>query len=163
MKRRIYPTCLLMIFLMSNAYSRGPATSGNYLAGAKGTPVEADSPKRIPSENDAGFLDYLPVWTTSHCQNQDHPQLTVQNLTFINGNSKGEEVYDGGGAIFFVSHDRTGKNVTGFPGKAVHNGFISVQPIRSQSLTRNNRLRPWNCFQFRISPFGSEGSIPSGV
>ncbi len=28
------------------------------------------------------------VWTTPHCQNQDHPQLTVQNLTFINGNSK---------------------------------------------------------------------------
>jgi hypothetical protein len=33
MKRRIYPTFLLMIFLMSNAYSGGPATSGNYLAG----------------------------------------------------------------------------------------------------------------------------------
>ena len=61
MKRRIYPTCLLMIFLMSNAYSGGPATSGNYLAGDKGTPVKADSPKRIPSENDAGFLDYLPL------------------------------------------------------------------------------------------------------
>jgi hypothetical protein len=40
------------------------------------------------------------VWTTSHCQNQDHPQLTVQNLTFIKGNSKGESTYDGGGAIY---------------------------------------------------------------
>ncbi len=39
------------------------------------------------------------VWTTPHCQNQDHPRLTVQNLTFENGNSKGEE-YDGGGAIW---------------------------------------------------------------
>ncbi len=39
------------------------------------------------------------VWTTSHCQNQDHPRLTVQNLTFVDGNSKGEE-YDGGGAIW---------------------------------------------------------------
>ncbi len=39
------------------------------------------------------------VWTTSHCQNQDHPRLTVQNLTFIQGNAAGEEP-DGGGAIF---------------------------------------------------------------
>lgn len=39
------------------------------------------------------------VWTTPHCQNQDHPRLTVQNLTFIDGNAKGEE-HEGGGAIF---------------------------------------------------------------
>jgi hypothetical protein len=39
------------------------------------------------------------VWTTSHCQNQDHPQLTVQNLTFVAGNATGEDP-DGGGAIF---------------------------------------------------------------
>ncbi len=38
------------------------------------------------------------VWTTSHCDDQDHPRLTVQNLTFIDGNAKSEE--DGGGAIF---------------------------------------------------------------
>jgi hypothetical protein len=40
------------------------------------------------------------VWTTPHCQNQDHPQLTVQNLTFVNGNSRGEAEYDGGGAVW---------------------------------------------------------------
>ena len=40
------------------------------------------------------------VWTTDHCQNQDHPRLTVQNLSFINGNSKNELEYDGGGAIW---------------------------------------------------------------
>ncbi|MBR9979481.1 MAG: hypothetical protein KFF50_00495 [Desulfatitalea sp.] len=40
------------------------------------------------------------VWTTSHCQNQDHPRLTVQNLTFIDGNSRNEREYDGGGAIW---------------------------------------------------------------
>ena len=39
------------------------------------------------------------VWTTSHCQNQDHPRLTVQNLTFVDGNSKGADP-DGGGAIW---------------------------------------------------------------
>src|SRR5690606_32377781 len=30
--------------------------------------------------------DQAQVWTTSMCQNQDHPRLTVQNLTFIDGN-----------------------------------------------------------------------------
>lgn len=39
-------------------------------------------------------------WTTSHCQNQDHPRLTVQNLTFIDGNSGFEPKPHGGGAIF---------------------------------------------------------------
>lgn len=39
-------------------------------------------------------------WTTSHCQNQDHPRLTVQNLTFADGNSRRETGYDGGGAIW---------------------------------------------------------------
>ena len=43
--------------------------------------------------------DPAQVWTTSHCQDQDHPRLTVQNLTFIDGNAKGENPY-GGGAIF---------------------------------------------------------------
>jgi hypothetical protein len=43
--------------------------------------------------------DEAQVWTTAQCQNQDHPQLTVQNLTFIDGNASGEDP-DGGGAIF---------------------------------------------------------------
>ncbi|MCB9621657.1 MAG: hypothetical protein H6724_19640 [Sandaracinus sp.] len=44
--------------------------------------------------------DMNQVWTTAQCQNQDHPRLTVQNLTFIDGNSVGEEEYDAGGAIW---------------------------------------------------------------
>ena len=43
--------------------------------------------------------DHDLVWTTSHCQNQDHPRLTVQNLTFMNGHTSGEDP-GGGGAIF---------------------------------------------------------------
>ena len=39
------------------------------------------------------------VWTTPHCQNQDHPRLTVQNLTFVNGHTFGADP-GGGGAIF---------------------------------------------------------------
>lgn len=38
-------------------------------------------------------------YTTSHCDNQDSPQLTVQNLTFVHGAAAGLSP-DGGGAIF---------------------------------------------------------------
>src|SRR5690606_36620303 len=41
--------------------------------------------------------DEAQKWTTSHCQNQDHPQLSIQNLTFADGNAKSIE--EGGGAI----------------------------------------------------------------
>jgi len=42
--------------------------------------------------------DEAQVWTTSHCQDQDHPRLSIQNITFADGNAKSLE--DGGGAIF---------------------------------------------------------------
>ncbi len=42
--------------------------------------------------------DEAQRWTTSHCNDQDHPRLTVQNLTFVDGDASGED--DGGGAIF---------------------------------------------------------------
>lgn len=38
-------------------------------------------------------------WSTSHCNDQDHPRLTVQNLTFVHGNASGLEP-SGGGAIY---------------------------------------------------------------
>jgi hypothetical protein len=43
--------------------------------------------------------DEEQVWTTAMCQNQDHPRLTIQNLTFVDGNATGEDPY-GGGAVF---------------------------------------------------------------
>ncbi len=44
--------------------------------------------------------DEAQVWTTPHCDDQDHPRLVVQNLTFVDGNSQGEGENDGGGAIW---------------------------------------------------------------
>lgn len=48
--------------------------------------------------------DEAQVWTTAMCDNQDHPRLTVQNLTFVDGNSTNEPNDDGesagGGAIW---------------------------------------------------------------
>ncbi len=39
-------------------------------------------------------------FTSDHCDNQETPRLTVQNLTFAGGNSTREGKYDGGGAIW---------------------------------------------------------------
>lgn len=62
--------------------------------------------------------DGAQVWTTDHCNNQDHPQLTVQNLTFINGNAS-HESNPGGGAIY----------VFGGRFKAVHSRFFNNRGI----------------------------------
>ena len=45
--------------------------------------------------------DRLQIWTSDHCDNQATPRLTVQNLTFVDANSSGEDGdTDGGGAIW---------------------------------------------------------------
>ena len=44
--------------------------------------------------------DQNQVWTTDHCNDQDTPELTVQNITFADGNAKGLTDPDGGGAVF---------------------------------------------------------------
>ncbi len=50
--------------------------------------------------------DEAQVFTTSHCQDQDHPRLTVQNLTFVDGNSTGDATEGGGGGAIFVRGGR---------------------------------------------------------
>lgn len=44
--------------------------------------------------------DQAQVWTSAHCDNQESPQLTVQNLTFVDGNAQNEAKEPAGGAIF---------------------------------------------------------------
>lgn len=50
--------------------------------------------------------DEAQVFTTPNCDNQDHPRLTVQNLTFIDGNSKDEEEGRGGGGAIYAQGGR---------------------------------------------------------
>ena len=50
--------------------------------------------------------DEAQVFTTSHCQDQDHPRLTVQNLTFVDGDATGEAAEGGGGGAIFVRGGR---------------------------------------------------------
>ncbi len=58
--------------------------------------LSGDGTRRILYMN---TCDPDQVWTTPHCQDQDHPQLTIQNLTFKDGNSTGLDP-DGGGAVW---------------------------------------------------------------
>ncbi|WP_438865780.1 hypothetical protein [Paractinoplanes atraurantiacus] len=46
------------------------------------------------------------TWTTSHCNDQETPRLTVQNLAFAKGNSTGETVEGGGGGAIFARGGR---------------------------------------------------------
>jgi len=70
------------------------------------------------------------VWTTPHCDDQDHPRLTVQNLTFVDGNAKSEK--RGGGAIFVrggrlkVVNSRFFNNVCHDVGPDVGGGAVRV-------------------------------------
>jgi len=50
--------------------------------------------------------DPAQTWTTSHCQDQATPRLVVQNITFRDGNSTGEDFDGGGGGAIF---DRGGR------------------------------------------------------
>jgi hypothetical protein len=78
--------------------------------------------------------DQAQKWTTSHCDNQDHPQLAVQNLTFIDGTSRGEPkgFKEGGGAIFVsggrlkIVNSRFFANETGDTGELASGGAVRV-------------------------------------
>jgi hypothetical protein len=60
--------------------------------------------------------DRLQGFTTSHCQDQDHPRLTVQNLAFADGDSTGDKTEGGGGGAIFVRGGRVKVVDTRFTG-----------------------------------------------
>lgn len=66
--------------------------------------------------------DPKQVWTTSHCQNQNTPRLTVRNLTFAHGNSTGHRFDGGGGGAIFVRGGRL---------RIVHSTFVANRCERS--------------------------------
>ncbi|MYS20329.1 hypothetical protein GTW78_08815 [Streptomyces sp. SID4948] len=59
--------------------------------------------------------DQAQGWTTSHCQDQSEPELTVQNITFADGNSTGDTAEGGGGGAVLVRGGRF---------KAVNSRFV---------------------------------------
>ncbi|MFO0660213.1 MAG: hypothetical protein U0165_10330 [Polyangiaceae bacterium] len=89
--------------------------------------LSGDNAHRILYQN---TCDQAQVWTTDHCNNQDTPALTVQNLTFIDGNAKSEE--EGGGAIFVrggrfkIINSRFFNNVCADTGPDIGGGAVRV-------------------------------------
>jgi hypothetical protein len=83
--------------------------------------------------------DEAQVFSTAHCDNQEFPQLTVQNLTLVNANSRNETKFAGGGAIyvsggrFKVVNSRFFNNVCADNGPDVGGAGIRVfQQYQSQ-------------------------------
>lgn len=99
--------------------------------------------------------DPAQVWTTSHCQDQDHPRLVVRNLTFRDGDAtdSGEGLAGGGGAIWArggtlkVFHCRFFGNVAAPTGADVGGGAI-----RAFDQSRDAPLHVVN------STFGADGA-----
>jgi hypothetical protein len=50
--------------------------------------------------------DRAQVWTTSHCQDQATPQLVIEHLRFVDGNSSGQQFDGGGGGAIFARGGR---------------------------------------------------------
>jgi hypothetical protein len=73
--------------------------------------------------------DEKQAWTTSHCDNQPYPELTVQNLTFANGNAKstpegsGGAIYASGGRLKIIN-SRFVNNVCADVGPDVGGGAV---------------------------------------
>lgn len=65
--------------------------------------LSGEGKRRILYQN---TCDQAQVWTTPKCQDQDHPQLSIQRLTFIDGDATGERAEGGGGGAIFVRGGR---------------------------------------------------------
>ncbi|MFG1675093.1 hypothetical protein [Micromonospora sp. NPDC049282] len=95
--------------------------------------------------------DQAQGFTTSHCQNQDHPQLTVQNLTFTGGNSTGDRTEGGGGGAIFVRGGRV---------KVVNSRFVDNRCDRTGPDLGGAALRVLS--QFENKPVYVVGSTFTG-
>ncbi|HEV2345295.1 MAG TPA: hypothetical protein VGS97_14445 [Actinocrinis sp.] len=95
----------VVITMSATAKVRNTSTRVVLDGGGKVT-LSGGGVRRILYQN---TCDQAQIWTTSHCQDQRYPQLTVQNLTFANGDSTGQADQStnggGGGAVF----DRGGR------------------------------------------------------
>ena len=94
------------------------------------------------------------VWTTPHCNDQDHPRLTLQNLTFVDGDSSSETEYDGGGAVW----------VRGGRLKVVNSRFFSNRCAPTGPDVGGAAIRVFDQFQDRPvyvanSTFGGPGDL----
>lgn len=103
-------------------------------------------------------------WTTSHCQNQDHPRLTIQNITFADGNSTAETEYDGGGAIWVRGGRFKAVNCRFFNNYCASTGpDVGGAAIRVFSQYNNLPVYIVNCTFGGEEGYGNVGSNGGGI
>lgn len=100
--------------------------------------------------------DEAQHWTTDHCDNQEFPQLSLQNLEFADANSEADTEYDGGGAVWVrggrvkVINSRFVRNVCVDEGPDVGGGALRVfsqyqaQPVYVVGSTFGGRAEDGN-------------------
>jgi hypothetical protein len=91
------------IVLTATAKVRNASSTQVVIDGGGKVTLSGGGARRILYMN---TCDQAQGWLTSHCQDQDRPQLTVQNLTFADGNSTGDRTEGGGGGAIFVRGGR---------------------------------------------------------
>jgi len=104
-------------------------------------------------------------WTTSHCNDQDHPRLTVQNMTFIDANSTAEpEEHAGGGAIWVRGGRFKAVNCRFFNNTCAMLGpDVGGAAIRVFDQYRDQPVYLVNCTFGGAEGFGGTGSNGGGI
>lgn len=85
------------ILLDSTAVVRNDGLPDVVVDGGGKVALSGGGTRRILYQN---TCDPSLAWTTSHCQDQDHPRLTLQNLTLVDGDSESDSLHPGGGAVW---------------------------------------------------------------
>lgn len=108
--------------------------------------------------------DSLQQWTTTRCDDQDHPRLTVQNLTFIDADSRGEAKYDGGGAIWVRGGRFRAVNCRFFNNTCALEGpDVGGAGIRVFDQHRDQPVYLVNCTFGGAEGFGNTGANGGGI
>jgi len=103
-------------------------------------------------------------WTTSHCDDQDHPRLTVQNLTFVNGNALNETEYDGGGAIWVRGGRFKAINCRFFNNRCAYDGpDVGGGAIRVFDQSQDRPVYLVNCTFGGAEGYGNIGANGGGI
>jgi hypothetical protein len=109
--------------------------------------------------------DQAQHWTTSHCQDQDHPRLTVQNLTFVDGNAgSAEDMAGGGGAIWTRGGRFKAVNCRFFGNTCARVGAdVGGAAIRAFSQSGGKPAHLVNCTFGGAPGYGNTGSNGGGI
>jgi hypothetical protein len=88
-----------IIVLASTAKVFNDAASAVVIDGGGKVTLSGGGQRRIIYQN---TCDPAQHWTSPHCDDQETPRLTLQNLTLVDGNAQNEQMDGGGGGAVFA-------------------------------------------------------------